>query len=148
MLGCRMLLCILPSVIFIFFASAVTAQEPQGQSLIGPARVMIMPFAVHSKDDLSSLRRQVLNTIASGVEANRMTQVIGIDRLKRLVLEEKVSLFDDAIAVKIGREEGAQFAILGSITKIEKDISIDMRLLNISNGTLLSFFYIKGASET
>ena len=143
-----MLLCILPSVIFIFFASAVTAQEPQGQSLIGPARVMIMPFAVHSKDDLSSLRRQVLNTIASGVEANRMTQVIGIDRLKRLVLEEKVSLFDDAIAVKIGREEGAQFAILGSITKIEKDISIDMRLLNISNGRLLSFFYIKGASET
>ncbi|MBI3754760.1 MAG: outer membrane protein assembly factor BamA, partial [Deltaproteobacteria bacterium] len=88
-----------------------------------------------------------LNTIASGMEVEGKTRVVGIEQLKRLVLEEKVASFDEAIALKIGKEEGAQFAILGSITKVERGISIDVQLIDISVSRQVGFFYIKGDGE-
>jgi len=137
------------SSVFFFLSLFVSYAQTQGAStaVAGTVGVMVMPFAIHSKDDISDFRRQVLNRIASDIEMKGKARIVGIERLKRLVLEEKVLLFDEAIALKIGREEGAHFIILGSITKIENDISIDMRLLDADDSKPIDLFYVKGESE-
>lgn len=111
------------------------------------ARVIITPFSIHGKDDLSGFRRKILNALASAIESDRKTEVVGIERLKRLVLDEKVYLFDEAIALKIGKDEDAAFTILGSITKIDKAISLDVRLLDISSGKIIASLYVKKENE-
>lgn len=130
---------------FIFLSISIAAAEELLKP--EPIKIIIMPLAIHSQDNLSAFRRQILNTMASVVETDGISDVVGIERLKKIVLEEKVSLFDETLTSKIGREEGANFAILGSIAKIGRDISIDIRLLDISNDRLISFFYVKAEDE-
>lgn len=110
-------------------------------------RVIITPFSIHGKDDLSGFRRKILNALASAIESDGKAEVVGIERLKRLVFDEKVYLFDEAVALKIGKEEDATFAILGSITRIDKDISLDIRLLDISSGKIIASLYVKKENE-
>ncbi|MBI5048319.1 MAG: outer membrane protein assembly factor BamA [Deltaproteobacteria bacterium] len=110
-------------------------------------RVIIMPFTIHSKDNLSVFRRDILNAMASVIEADGKVEIVGIERLKRLILEEKVYLFDESLALRIGKEEGTSFAIVGSITKIDKTMSLDIRLLDTPSGRIISSAYVKGDSE-
>jgi len=127
--------------------SLSSAEAPDTTSEKGDAGVIIMPFAIHSRDNLSNLRRQFLNKLAASIEADSGYRIAGIERLKKLVLEEKVDVFDEAMAAGIGRDEGAVFAVLGSTTKIGNDISIDVRLVDVNNDRLAGFFNVKGQSE-
>src|SRR3990170_2059471 len=127
--------------------SLSSAGVPDTASEKGDAGVIIMPFAIHSRDNLSNLRRQFLNKLAASIEADSGYRIAGIERLKKLVLEEKVDVFDEAMAAGIGRDEGAAFAVLGSITKIGNNISIDVRLVDVNNDRLAGFFNVKGQSD-
>ncbi|MBI3755485.1 MAG: outer membrane protein assembly factor BamA [Deltaproteobacteria bacterium] len=136
--------------LFTVYCSLFTVVAAQEAGVLPPkaiARVIITPFSIHGKDDLSGFRRKILNALASAIESDRKTEVVGIERLKRLVLDEKVYLFDEAIALKIGKDEDASFAILGSITKIDKAISLDVRLLDISSGKIIASLYLKKENE-
>ncbi|MBI3753009.1 MAG: outer membrane protein assembly factor BamA [Deltaproteobacteria bacterium] len=138
------------SLLFTVYCSlftVVAARASDISSVKDPVKAVIMPFTIYSKDDLSGLRRQILDTIASNLEAEGRIEVVGIEKIKKLVLEEKVYLFDEAMGLKIGKEKGASFAILGSITKIDKTISLDIRLLDISSGKLIGSSYTKGENE-
>ena len=128
-------------------STVAAAQETNILPPKGPAGVIIMPFAVYGKGDLSGFRREVLNVLASGIEEDGKFKIAGIEKLKILVLEEKIYSFDEASASKIGKDEGAAFAILGSITKIDKTISLDMRLLDIAEGSLITSLYVKEENE-
>ncbi|MBI5327076.1 MAG: outer membrane protein assembly factor BamA [Deltaproteobacteria bacterium] len=135
-------------LLIISTAAAMAADSATPQLLSAATqRVMVMPFTIHSKDNLSDLRRNILNAIASQIETYEKVEIIGIERLKRLVLEEKVYLFDESLVLKIGKEEGAAFVIVGSITKIDKTMSLDIRLLDTSSGRMISSAYVKGEDE-
>ena len=130
--------------------TASTMAAAQETNILPPKvtdRVIIMPFTVYGKGDLSSFRREVLNALASGIEEDGKFKIAGIERLKELVLEEKIYSFDEASASNIAKEEGAAFAILGSITKIDKVISLDMRLLDIAENRLIISLYVKEENE-
>ncbi len=145
----NLLFCILYSVFCILRLSVSTtaAQETDILPPKGNDRVIIMPFAVYGKGDLPGFRREVLNALAFDVEEDGKFKIAGIERLKALVLEKKVYLFDEASASKIGKDEGAAFAILGSITKIDKNISLDIKLLDIAEGRIVASLYVKEENE-
>ncbi|MEK7841170.1 MAG: hypothetical protein AAB197_00725, partial [Deltaproteobacteria bacterium] len=131
-------------------ATVVTVSPVQASEIApanGPVGIIIMPFTIYSKDDLSGFRRELLNTLASGVEEGGKFKIVGIERLKMLVQKEKIYSFDEASASKIGKDEGAAFAILGSITKIDKAISLDIRLLDIAENRLITSLYMKEENE-
>lgn len=138
--------CLLP----LFLLFAVFAIAAQGVGALPPkalSRVIITPFAVDAKEDLSAFRREAMNALASAVESSGEAEIVGIEKLKRLVLDEKVFLFDEAAALKIGKEEDAMFAITGSITKIDKAVSLDVKLLDISSGRTISSLHVKEENE-
>ena len=140
--------CLLFTVYCSLFTVSIAAAEPDvAHKKNGPPAVIIMPFTVYAKDNLSGFRRDLLNTIASAIESGGKAEIVGIERIKKLVLEEKVSLFDESLASRIGKEEGASFAILGSISKIGKTISLDIRLLDISSNSIISSVYVKEETE-
>src|SRR3972149_2866511 len=76
------------SSVFFFLSLFVSYAPTQGAStaVAGTVGVMVMPFAIHSKDDISDFRRQVLNRIASDIEMKGKARIVGIERLKRIPL--------------------------------------------------------------
>jgi outer membrane protein insertion porin family len=134
----------------ILLVTMVTVSSVQASEMAptnDPVGIIIMPFTVYGNDNLSGFRRELMNTLASSVEEGGKFKIVGIERLKMLVFKEKISSFDEAGASKIGKDEGAIFAILGSITKIDKTISIDIRLLDIAENRLITSLYMKEENE-
>ena len=138
----RLVLFLLVTVVIIS-----PAQASETAPANGPVGIIIMPFTVYGKGDLSGFRREVLNALASNIEEDGKFKIAGIERLKILVLEEKIYSFDEASASKIGKDEGAAFVILGSITKIDKAISLDIRLLDVIENRLIISLYVKEENE-
>ena len=106
--------------------------------------VAVLPFEVHSREDISGFRVQMLEAIASGIDETKGLMVIGGERLKKVILEKGVSIFDETAAGIIGKELKADFVVIGSITKLGRRYSIDAKVFNVSQGRLLVLSYIEG----
>jgi outer membrane protein insertion porin family len=106
-------------------------------------RFLILPFDMYSGKDISDLRREVMNMVASRFEEEG-AEVVGIEEVKRLMLEGGMKSFDEEKAIEIGRRTGADFAVLGAITRLDGTVSIDLQIFDIYNKRNLAFFFKKG----
>lgn len=122
-------------VIFDFLNSAA-AQEN--------INVVVLPFEVHSRDDISEFRIQMLEAIAGKLDQTKEMKVIAGDRLKKVILEKGVGIFDEGAAGIIGRELKADFVVLGSITKLGRRYSIDAKVFNVQQDRLSALSFIEG----
>ncbi|MEE8185142.1 MAG: outer membrane protein assembly factor BamA [Thermodesulfobacteriota bacterium] len=106
-------------------------------------RFLILPFDMYSGEDISDLRREVMNIVASSFEEEG-AEVVGIEEVKSLMLEEGIRSFDEERAIAIGRRTGADFAVLGAITRLDGTASIDLQVFDIYIKRNLAFFFKKG----
>ncbi|MBI5561051.1 MAG: outer membrane protein assembly factor BamA, partial [Deltaproteobacteria bacterium] len=102
-----------------------------------------MPFDMHSATDISGLRRDVMEVLASTLKREGV-EITGLERTKELF--EKGVRFDEETSAGISKEAGARFAILGSVTLLEKTYAADWRILDVSEGRVVRFYYKSGAS--
>ena len=61
-------------------------------------------------------------------------RIVVIERslVERALYEERPMRLDEAVATKIGMRVGADYIVLGSLTKIGDYISLDARLISIT----------------
>ncbi len=100
----------------------------------GPVRVAILPFQIHSPDDLSYLQRGLMDMLASRLAQGGGIQVV--ERASVLALKEEISSgVDLSRATAVGKKLGADFVVFGSISKLGTHVSLDGQVADVRKGS-------------
>lgn len=95
-------------------------------------RVAILPFLIHSQENLEYFREGVYDILSSRITSEGRIIVIERSIVERILWEMRPMRLDEAVAKEVGSRAGADYIVLGSITKIGNYISLDARLLAIT----------------
>jgi TolB-like protein len=95
-------------------------------------RVAILPFQIHSQENLDYLREGIYDMLSSRIAAEGKIMVVERTTVERAFYEERPMRLDETVAKKIGMRVGADYIVLGSFTKIGDYISLDARLISIT----------------
>jgi TolB-like protein len=122
-------------LLFLSLASLLTLPSPSMTQNRDPDKVYkvaILPFMIHSQENLDYLREGINDILTSRITVEERIVVIERSIVERALSEEKPSRLDEATATKIGMKVGADYVVLGSITKVRDYISLDARLISIT----------------
>ena len=81
-------------------------------------KVAILPFMIHTQENLDYLREGINDILISRITVEQGVVVIERSIVERALYEEKPMRLDETAAKKIGMKIGADYIVLGSITKI------------------------------
>jgi TolB-like protein len=123
-----MLLCLLLALI-LTNPSLSTTQPKEPNKVY---KVAILPFLIHSEENLDYLREGIYDILASRITVEGRIEVIDRSAVERALYEERPMRLDETAAAKIGMRAGADYIVLGSLTKIGSYISLDARLINVT----------------
>jgi TolB-like protein len=95
-------------------------------------KVAILPFLINSQENIDYLREGIYDIISSRITSEGKIVVVERSLVERVLYEEKPTRLDETVATHIGTKVGADYVILGSLTKIADYFSVDARLLSIT----------------
>jgi TolB-like protein len=95
-------------------------------------KVAVLPFLIHSQENLDYLREGIYDILTSRITVEGRIVLIERSIVERALYEERPMRLDEEAAKKIGTRVGADYIVLGSITKIGDYISLDARLISIT----------------
>jgi TolB-like protein len=95
-------------------------------------KVAILPFIIHSQENLDYLREGIYDILSSRISVEGRITVIERTTVERILWEIRPIRLDEAVAKEVGSRAGADYIVLGSLTKIGSYISLDARLLSIT----------------
>lgn len=110
-------------------------------------RVLVLPFEMHAEENVSTLRRNIMEALASTLDGSAGIEVVGIEETRRLMLDEGITRFDEDTAFDIASRVGADFAVLGSLTRVGRTSSADWRVLDLKDGVAKAFYFESSVSE-
>ncbi len=117
------------SIVFLSLAMVTISALPVfGERTV---RVAILPFQIHSAENLGYLKEGIYDIISSRLAASGEIDVIGKSPIERVLAEMRPSRITEEVAREAGARLTADYVVLGSITKIGDFISLDARLLDI-----------------
>jgi TolB-like protein len=122
-------------ITFILLALLLSSPSPCITQPKDPGKiykVAILPFQIHSQENLDYLREGIYDILSSRITAEGKIVVIERPMVERALYEERPMRLDETSAKKIGMRVGADYIILGSLTKIGDYISLDARLISIT----------------
>ncbi len=122
------LLCLLLAVTFALPSPSITQTRDPNKIY----KVAILPFMIHSQENLDYLREGINDILTSRITVEERVVVIDRSVVERALYEEKPMRLDETAAAKIGMRIGADYIVLGSITKIGDYFSLDARLVSVS----------------
>jgi len=115
-------------LILTFPSSSITQTRDPGKIY----KVAILPFMIYSQENLDYLREGIYDILLSRITVEGRIVLIERSVVERVLYEERPMRLDEAVATKIGTRLGADYIILGSLTKIGNYISLDARLISIT----------------
>jgi outer membrane protein insertion porin family len=90
-------------------------------------RIVVFPFAIFSKEDLSALREPLMTMLTNSLRQQGFQPVSAAEELGGKPPT------GDAQVRQAGGEMGGSYALYGSLTKIGEQISLDARLVDVAN---------------
>ncbi|MEJ5377046.1 MAG: FG-GAP-like repeat-containing protein [bacterium] len=93
-------------------------------------RVAILPFQVHSGEDLSYLQRGIQDMLSTRVSQQGAVQVVDRGQIASLE-KELASAVDVSKAAALGSKLGADFVVFGSISKLGTHVSLDGQVVDV-----------------
>ena len=133
------------SLFFLLPSSSITQTKDSGKLY----KVAILPFVINSQENLDYLREGIYDILASRITVEGRIEVIDRSMVERALYEERPTRLDEGTAIKIGTRAGADYVVLGSLTKVGDYISLDARLVNITEDKppLSAFTQHKGLDD-
>ena len=115
-------------VLGVMFSGLVWAEEAKTQV----KRVAVLPFSVHSSEDITYVRDGIWDMLISRLSASESIQVSVKQDVKDAL--KKMGGKEPAVADVYGLGKGMDidYVVWGSITKIGNSISLDAKLLDVS----------------
>ena len=123
-----LLLCLVLALLLLPSAST-WSQTKESQKVY---KIAILPFLIHSQENLDYLRDGIYNILASRLSVEGRMIVIDQSLVERALYEERPMRLDEAVAAKIGMRAGADYIVLGSLTKVGDYISLDARVISVT----------------
>jgi TolB-like protein len=120
------------NLIFIFVLLVPGFSWAQGQSGSTVHKVAILPFVINSRENLDYLREGIYDILASRITVENRIEVIDRSVVERVLYELRPLRLDEAVAKEIGLKAGADYVVLGSLTKVGDYISLDARMISVS----------------
>ncbi|MBE0555906.1 MAG: VCBS repeat-containing protein, partial [Proteobacteria bacterium] len=111
--------------LFCLFAAA------QPLWALGEKKVAVLPFTVHSAENIDYVRQGIGDMLSSRLSVNEKIQVVNRDAVLATVNETGGKELTLADVYGLGKKLNADFVVWGSITKIGNSLSIDGRLIDI-----------------
>jgi TolB-like protein len=108
------------------------ASISQPQVSIKEYQVAILPFLIHSQENIDYLREGIYDILFSRIGAEGRIQMIDRTAVERALYEERPVRLDEEAAKKIGLRVGADYVVFGSLTKIGNYISLDARMVSVT----------------
>ena len=96
-------------------------------------KVAILPFLIHSQENLDYLRDGINDILTSRITVEGRIIVVERTIVERALWEMRPMRLDETAAKEAGTRVGADYVVLGSITKIGNYISLDARLISITD---------------
>jgi len=122
-------------LLILFLCSVLSFPSPSFAQTRDPDKVYsvaILPFLIHSQENLDYLREGIYDILSSRITVEGKIVVLERSIVERALYEERPMRLDETVAKKIGTRVGADFVVLGSLTKIGTYISLDSRLISIT----------------
>ena len=139
-------------VLCLFLALVLSLPSPSIPQTRDPKKVYkvaILPFMIHSQENLDYLREGIYDILTSRITVEGRIIVMERSIVERALYEEKPVRLDETAASKIGMKIGADYIVLGSITKVGDYISLDARMISLTEEKppLSAFTQHKGIDE-
>jgi TolB-like protein len=134
----------------IILAAAMLLLLPLGGSAQKqPLRVAVLPFTVHSTEDLSYLRDGIWDIISTRIIVEGEIETVEKPLVQRFLSDLRGTEISDQEARWLGARVGADYAVYGSITKAGDYISLDAKVVNVAGTrpTTSVFAQHKGVDE-
>lgn len=123
----------MPLFLILFFILAIPAISITQTRDPGKIyKVAILPFLIHSQENLDYLREGIYDILSSRITVEGRIVVIERSIVEGALYEERPMRLDETVAARIGMRVGADYIVLGSLTKIGNYISLDARLISIT----------------
>ena len=107
----------------------------------GEKTVAVLPFTVHSAENIDYVRQGIWDMLASRITVNEKIEVISKDTVLQTTKEKEGKDLTLADIFDLGKKINADFVVYGSITKIGNSLSIDGKLIDIAaNKSTVTFF--------
>jgi TolB-like protein len=122
-------------LLVLFISTILTLPIPSTTQTRDPGKVYkiaILPFLIHSQENLDYLREGIYDILSSRITVEGRIVIVERSILERALYEERPMRLDEEVATKIGMRVGADYIVLGSLTKIGNYISLDARLISIT----------------
>jgi TolB-like protein len=119
----------------LFLALTLTLPSPSVTQTKDPNKVYkvaILPFMIYSQENLDYLREGIYEILTSRVTVAERIVLIERSVVERALYEERPTRLDETAATKIGMKVGADYIVLGSLTKVGNYISLDARLISLT----------------
>ncbi|HDQ03816.1 MAG TPA: outer membrane protein assembly factor BamA [Deltaproteobacteria bacterium] len=107
---------------FVFFIPA------QAQEL---KKISVFPFQVYSKEDSAAIQASFYRILSEELKKEKLVRLVPADSF----LRDKV-IIDEKTAVQTGRSLGADFTIIGSLTKVGESLSVDAKVVDVKKAAI------------
>lgn len=104
-------------------------------------RVAVLPFEINAEENLSYLQQALPQMLATRLESRGEVYAVEKPLLQQYLAPYAGKKVTEEAARRIGADMGAEFVILGSLTKIGDQVSIDATLINTQERVPLQRFY-------
>src|SRR5271157_5594715 len=104
-------------------------------------KIAILPFDVHAKANAANLQEAIYKGLSTEFAKSKSIQIIDRGTFAK-VIEGKV--IDEKLAVNIGRNAGANYVIMGSLSAFGDQISADAKVIDVKEGKVLHAAFAQG----
>lgn len=117
-------------LILLVMVSPSRAYGQEGRKTLG-----ILPFAIHSSENLEYVRSGIWDMLISRLSAAGEIEVVDKQVIAGALEKRGTVDLVASDAYEIGRDLGLDYVLWGSITKIGSSVSLDGRLLDVATST-------------
>ena len=121
---------LLPLSLIVFLASAGYGEQTK--------RVLILPFQLLGFQQMSYLRGAMVNMMASRMGLTGRFEILDESRVLKSLERVELGTIDGERAAAAGRLVGADFVVVGGLTKLGNKISLDAKAVEVKTGRVVA----------
>jgi len=134
-------------ILFIIFTVFLFSLIFLSTSYAGsPSRVLILPFTIHSQDDLSFLQKGIASMLSIRLSQEGKVAVVVSDKDGETIAKVSGAACEKT-AIELGTRFNADYVVLGSLTVFGDSISTDAKFLDIHSKNALVTYNQPGTSH-
>jgi len=108
----------------------------------GLKKIAILPFEVHAQANAANLREAIYKGLSAEFAKSKSIQLI--ERGVSLAKAMEGKQIDEKLALNVGKESGANYVIMGSLSAFGEQISVDARVIDVKEGKALHAVFAQG----